>query len=258
MHVFTFHQNESVQVERDHGVLVHRLPAAGYITKSWGRAPKAMLRASLQLATYLSAVPKFDVYDFSQFPYLPAILCKVSPLLITWLEVWSGIPSPHKDPIISASSRILERIAARKANFNIAISELTRRALIANLKIDPKNVTTVPCGVDLDEIRSIRTKKDPNRIAYVGRFAPHKGLDMVLNAWKIVSNENPNVRLTLFTVPDDSEFDTVEAKAQAFDRLSVRRGPRREALETLKSSSIFVSASRREGFRPSCFGSNGM
>lgn len=247
VHVFTGHRGMRSVIDRLDGVTIHRFPAGKYVTSGGGRSIMGTLQLSVQVARFLNRT-EFDIYDFTQFPLLPALLSSVRPLIVSWVEVWSNILRPHGSILLTFSSRLLERLVARKAHFNIAISELTRRGLVSRLGVSESCVVTIPCGVDLKELDSSGILKDLKQICYVGRFAAHKRMDQVLAAWKIISARNSEAHLVLFTVPDDPNFERVLDSSTSLPRVLVARGDREGAIDILKSSAIYVSASQREGF----------
>jgi phosphatidylinositol alpha-mannosyltransferase len=60
-------------------------------------------------------------------------------------------------------------------------------------------ITIIPNGIDLSKYKQVKTKKDPNEkmILYIGRLERRKGTKYLIRAFKLLAQDNPNVKLVI-------------------------------------------------------------
>ncbi|WP_435011536.1 glycosyltransferase family 4 protein [Tundrisphaera lichenicola] len=135
----------------------------------------------------------------------------------------------------------------RQADAVVAISSAVRGELIG-AGYAPSKVVDLPNGVPIPD-RGWEPGTDPTslRAAYVGRLAPEKGLDALVDAWPIVRAGHPEARLTL--VGEGPERPGLEARIARLGLMgSVElAGAVADPSEILRSSDLFVLPSREEG-----------
>jgi glycosyltransferase involved in cell wall biosynthesis len=146
--------------------------------------------------------------------------------------------------------RFGRRIAARCkqadafVSISAAVTEELRRA-----GYDPKKIHALPNGVPVPERAWQRRPgwREHPRATFVGRLAPEKGLDTLLDAWPLVREAFPTARLTL--VGDGPERPALEARARRLglgDAVEMP-GPSADPSALLRDSDLFVLPSREEG-----------
>ena len=86
-----------------------------------------------------------------------------------------------------------------------------------------------------------------HEVIAVGRLIPQKGFDMLIDAWKIVSDKHPEWTLRIYGECDQTEY------LKQIDRLGIEKTCKLEGAVTdivskYQESSIFVLSSRFEGF----------
>lgn len=97
----------------------------------------------------------------------------------------------------------------------------------------------------------LELERDPNKIAYVGRLSVNKGIDVLLDAFQIVVQKKPELRLELL---GGSETDVAHYKTIALERKinnSIQfygSQPKEKVLETFATASLAVVPSLSEGF----------
>lgn len=91
-------------------------------------------------------------------------------------------------------SRIADR--CRQADAFVAISEAVKAELIA-AKYDPEKIIELPNGVPVPDAPWSPPANAAPRAVFLGRLAPEKGLDTLLDAWQLVRREYPEARLVL-------------------------------------------------------------
>ena len=221
-----------------------------------------------------TAVSQFSLQQQWQIPQLlktHTISCYHSPYFImpyrlnvpTILTLYDLIPQKYPEYVSGRArimSNILTKIALRRANAFLSISEATRQDFLANYKLDAATVTTTPLAIDPKftpqletAIQTIRDKYDlPSEyILYLGINKPHKNLVHLIRAWQQVqTNLNPKQALVIAGAWDDRY---PEAK-QLVTELNLNNvkftGPIQDAdLPALYSGAdLFVFPSIYEGF----------
>ena len=248
VHVYAISEGQMGGVEYPQNLNVHRVIRIGdYFNQKGTRSIRNIF--AVTLAMYRKLVRQtFDVYDFNQFPFLPAIFIKKHPSIVTWLEVWHREAIRYAGGILCHPIRILERKLTTVADYHLAISNLTRNRLVENYNVPPEKIGIIPCGVDYDALKEGSHKKIFGRICYIGRLPPHKHIEVVIDAYSVLRKEFPEVELHIVTVPNDPCLHYYGELLSQVRGAYVYGAPRSVALNVLKSSYIFASASEREGF----------
>jgi glycosyltransferase involved in cell wall biosynthesis len=109
---------------------------------------------------------------------------------------WAGVPrigTVHGVfPARNRSQRLLTITIARVMQQFVGVCDYVTNTLVRELHIPPDRVRTIYCGVPTPASPN-STPPDPDLIAAVGRFAPEKGFDLLLEAVERV----PQCRLVL-------------------------------------------------------------
>jgi glycosyltransferase involved in cell wall biosynthesis len=136
----------------------------------------------------------------------------------------------------------------RQASAFVAISPAVRAELEA-AGYDRDRICDLPNGVPVPE-QAWQPRPDwrlSPRAVFVGRLAPEKGLDTLVDAWPAVRDAHPRARLTL--VGDGPERP---ALAERIERLGLQDsielvGSLANPESTLRAADLFVLPSREEG-----------
>jgi 1,2-diacylglycerol 3-alpha-glucosyltransferase len=118
-----------------------------------------------------------------------------------------------------------------------------------------ERVHVVPTGIDVDGIRALRPAEsrveagwpsDALVVATLGRLAPEKSVDVILDAAAVLFERAPAARLLV--IGGGPSEDEVRARAAAFGGRVHLTGarPRLEALARLRAADLFAFASRTE------------
>jgi len=108
------------------------------------------------------------------------------------------------------------------------------------------NVVVIPNIVD---IHSTCHNKNTNRMAlFVGRFVYQKGLDRLLNAWKIVVSNRKDWTLKLVGEGELKEQLINQCKELGIDNNVIFAPATKNVVSEYTESSIFLLSSRHEGF----------
>ena len=88
--------------------------------------------------------------------------------------------------------------AARRADAVIVISEFVRRRAIELLGLDPGRVHAVPLGVDRERFRpGEAAEREAALLLYPAHTWPHKNHTRLLEAFRLLRHERPELRLVL-------------------------------------------------------------
>ena len=187
------------------------------------------------------------------------------PTVLTVYDVIALIHPRAVSALARALFRLTTMLALRASDHIIAISDATRRDLLASFDVDPASVTTIHLAADdafyprpTEEQQELRTAIGlPDRfLLYLGINKPHKNLTRLIDAYASLCVESSELAGHLPTLVIAGAWDKryPEAKSRAeFHRLGDRvrfLGPVSDAdLPALYSAAAaFVFPSRYEGF----------
>jgi glycosyltransferase involved in cell wall biosynthesis len=143
----------------------------------------------------------------------------------------------------------LNLYAAKHADVNIALTAATRDDVERYVGI--KDCAVVGNGLDTDKFRPLDLPKEYDAV-FLGRLAPQKGVDVLLQAWKEVVRKAPGARLVLLGGGEKKDV-------LMYRRMSKELGlegsvrftgfvPDTEIVRYMAESKVFVFPSRKEGF----------
>jgi len=141
-----------------------------------------------------------------------------------------------------------ERVASSLANVNVAVSPFTADRLPTRIGAP---VQVIANGVDTKTILQSRPHPETVDILFVGRLMPHKGLDLLLDAVRLLSADGKQLRVSI--VGDGPELPRVQAAAAAFPAhvsLEIQRDIEADAdvYGRMKSAKVLALPSRQEGY----------
>ncbi|MEM3833347.1 MAG: glycosyltransferase family 4 protein [Thermoprotei archaeon] len=199
---------------------------------------------------------RYDIIEANHCPIFPTFSSwyhsRVNhiPLSVTFHEVWFDhwyhyVPSSIYAPL----GMIMEKAMSRLPSLYIAVSRFTADKLEKLLHIDNRKIVIIPNGVNLDMFNGVDVKKDRNKIIYFGRLNPHKRVDLLLEAMKIVIEDYPDVKLEIVgDGPMRRFYEEYTLKNGLKDHVSyIGNVSDLELVIKLKSSYIYVLPSIREG-----------
>jgi glycosyltransferase involved in cell wall biosynthesis len=146
--------------------------------------------------------------------------------------------------------------AARAAALLVPVSEAVS-ATMQRFGIDPARIRILPEGVDVELFRpGSAAHRDPNQILHVGFINFNKGVDLLLQAMRIILARRPEARLLLVGGSHYRDTRIQEEKLRAMARdlglgdhvsfLGMR--PQHELPVHMRASGVMVLASRAEAF----------
>lgn len=240
VHIFTIRYDENLPKEEVvEGMTVHRyVKVKGYIMPDGGRSSGGVLKYAFATLTHMFKF-NFDVYYSNEWPILHSIFARpaISPLIQEWCEVW----------IKPLKAIFLQNLLKRVADHHVAVSEFTKQRLISLLKIDPKEITIIPNGVDYTKYCcNDLNDKVWGRIIYVGRLVPHKHIELLLEAFRYVKEKITNAELHI--IGSGPMLPKLRKRATNIRGCFFHGSlPDSEMIRLLKSAWLFVLPSEREG-----------
>lgn len=196
----------------------------------------------------------YDIIDCQGFPYFSCYSSKLktitskSNLVITLHEIWNEYWYEYMGKK-GFFGKITEKGILHLTDNIICVSTGTYENMIENSK--PKNTMIIPNGVNTKEITYLDPSKEYCDILYAGRLIPEKHVDLLIKAVSKVAKEHPYVKC--FIVGEGPMEDYLKHLVSALDIENnvFFKGFYKNKVDlykTMKSSSVFVLPSLREGF----------
>lgn len=149
--------------------------------------------------------------------------------------------------------RLLEFYIIRNFDFIKVASPLWEKYLQEKYRLKLENVGVCPAGVNLNKIEKIKHEEDTCRgsfdgkkIGFIGVLAYWQGIDILLQAFKIVLKKNPNAKLYIIGGgPQENELRALVYKYNLHKNVFLMgRMPHLKTLKFLKSFDMLVVPSR--------------
>jgi glycosyltransferase involved in cell wall biosynthesis len=148
-----------------------------------------------------------ELLDLVHFPYFSIPILYNKPFVITIHDLIinhfptgkaSTLPLPVYYAKRFAYQYILKQ-AAKKSKKVISVSEETKREIVKHLKVSANKVVVTYEGIDdsLEKKKATSAPQLKNYFLYVGNAYPHKNVEQLIDAFKSVSKDYPDVKLAL-------------------------------------------------------------
>ena len=239
-----------------YGIRVHRTEEAlaDFITKDGFRSVRQVLKfAHWALSKLLK--DEFDVVEANHCPIFPAMTSciysrlKSITLSTTFHEVWHSdwyhyVPRKIYAPI----GMMLEGMTTKLPDVAIAVSNMTAQRLVTFFNMPRDKIRVISNGVDLKLFSNIECKRDRSKIIYIGRINPHKNLRWLLDAYKCVKQDYPDVSLEVVgDGPHRAQNEDYARRNGGKDISFLGQIEDAELAKCLKGAEIYVLPSVREG-----------
>lgn len=196
----------------------------------------------------------FDIVDCQNFPYFSCYTSKIktmrnkAKLVITLHEVWNDYWYKYMGKKGFFGKMVEKGIFHLTDNY-ICVSKLTRDNLIKNHV--PGNVKIIANGVNIREITYLNPSDSFSDVLYAGRLIPEKHVELLVKAMKEVTKAHPFSKC--FIVGEGPSRITLERLVSSYELeenvIFMDFLENQEDLyKLMKSSSVFVLPSEREGF----------
>ncbi len=156
---------------------------------------------------------KKENLDLMHFPYFSVPIFYNKPFVITIHDLIinhystgkaTTLPLPLYE-IKKLGYQIVIRQASKKAEAIMVPSEATKTEVITHLKVDKDKVFVTPEGSEIkNKIKRVSVNNKKKYFLYVGNAYPHKNLDGLINAFRIVRNQFSDIYL--YIVGKDDYF----------------------------------------------------
>lgn len=220
-------------------------------------------------ALRLSRRVRFDVvYAYNQDleNVLPAFVIKLltrKPMVLIFHLFYKDYAKPFKKALSERLSRgfrltsallrsflgFLRDFAFRSTDLIICVSDAVREEVIRHIRT--QGIMVVRNGVNTRIFRRVNCPKIYDA-AFLGRLCHQKGIDILLNAWKIVTLEFGEAKLVLIGGGDPEHVSHYKKMIQELglqDNVELKGFvPDEELAILLNSSKLFVFPSRYDGF----------
>jgi len=129
----------------------------------------------------------------------------------------------------------------------ITLNTALKKRMIDKLHLPAEKIEIIPSGIDVAHIKKIKsTKRDGNRVIYVGRLVPQKNIDMLIRAFSGIKNAE------LWIVGEGGEGQKLKELAKKIRADSVKFIGKIEShdalIKEIKQSAMLVLPSNRENF----------
>ena len=203
----------------------------------------------------LKAIPRSedcDLYVTPAMPYLHVFassftsVVRRTPLVVTWHEAWGD----HWYQYMGRSGAIgkgIEWLSGLLPQHVVAPSETTARRL-REFPFVNREVTVIPNGINVEQIRQISPADDGFDVLYAGRLIEDKNVQLLLDAFDQLDTD-----AQLGIVGDGPQSDALRAHAASLscrDRVSFLGflDEYEDVVAHMHAADVFVSPSVREGF----------
>jgi glycosyltransferase involved in cell wall biosynthesis len=162
--------------------------------------PRIMLLSGLVKEAMITTqlIPaKADVYHalFPNGAKNPIFLRKF-PLVVTILDMIPFHSDQFYSSHLNAYRRFCTLLSAEKSQKIIALFPKTKQELVSRFKIDPSKIVVIPVGVDGSHFYPRNVERtNTRRVLYVGGISRAKGIETLLRAFSIVSDQVDNVEM---------------------------------------------------------------
>jgi glycosyltransferase involved in cell wall biosynthesis len=199
---------------------------------------------------------RFDILEADQFPNFHIFTLRLvawikrKPLTVTWHEVW-GLN--YWRQYLGRKAKLawfVEWLSMRLPDHLIAASDQTAARLRAILG-DQASISVVPNGIDLDGIRNSYADDAKVDLVTIGRFLPHKNIDMLLDSVALLHASG--LPVTCRIIGDGPMREALHAQAQ---RLGIEAAvdfrhdvwEQKDVYALMKAARVAVFPTTREGF----------
>jgi glycosyltransferase involved in cell wall biosynthesis len=199
---------------------------------------------------------RFDVLEADQFPNFHIFTLRVvawikrKPLTVTWHEVWGR---NYWRQYLGRTAKIawfVEWLSMRLPDQLIAASDQTAARLRVILG-DRALISAVPNGIDLDGIRNSYPDAAKVDLVTIGRFLPHKNIDILLDSIALLHASG--LPVTCRIIGDGPLREALHAQAQ---RLGIEAAvdfrhdvwEQKDVYGLMKAARVAVFPTTREGF----------
>lgn len=259
VNVFSMQWFNSKEFEIHNNLRIHRTHNISNIYDVEGkRKILPSLMFSGKIISKINKINENQIIEANSFPYFPCFSAKFFskikniPLFITFHEVWENYWFSYlKNPIFASIGKLIEKISTKLPTHIIAVSKNTKFLLVDKLKLNPKKITVIPNGVNIEKFDKYKIEKKSNNILYVGRLTPNKRVDLLIKAISKLKSYNSEITLDIIgTGPLLNPLKHLVKTYDLNDNVKFYGFIKKfsDLINFYKRASIFVLPSIKEGF----------
>ena len=255
VHVYCMHWWDGPEKDRiENGVYLHAISKLYPLYTSERRSIKEGILfglACLKLVT-----KNFDVLDVDHMPIFPIFSCwvvaklKNKKMIAVWNEVWGRKYWVDYMGLSGNIAALLEWMAVRLPDNIVSISSHTTKRLVTILNCKT-NIIEIPVGVDLAKLKNVKPSNKHYDVMFAGRLLSNKRVDLLIKAVANLKNEGNHIKcLIIGEGPEKKNLEFLSKKIKV-DKLVDFLGfleKHDDVYSYMKSSSLFIFPSEREGF----------
>lgn len=253
VHVFGVRWWDGAGIIEREGMMLHGVCAPMELYVNGRRSIPEAIVFSIRLIPALLR-GKFDVIDVSAFPYFScfaaklASVLKLTPVVITWHEVWGDYWYEYMGWRGFFGKRI-EYLVSRLTHSQVAVSSMTKRNLEL-LGIEDKSIRIISNGIDLRRIAGIAASAEGCDVIFAGRLIKEKNIDMLIEAIHHLRNYIPDINCHIIgDGPERGRIVELTGRYGLLDNIKFLGFMEYdEVISHIKSSKVLVLPSSREGF----------
>lgn len=230
-------------------------PVGNRSGKALRRGLSGALRFALLVWKYNLSKERIDLIWAGQTPWVHILALSMNmarhqqkiPILIDCWEVWEKYWYEYYGYAIGSIGRIVERLLLKKADFVVGISDMTVNKIKHYRKT---KVYLAHNGIEVALINSIEQSPHQSDLIYFGRLVPHKNVDLIIEATKILVQDYPNIKVFILGGGDQQSYlkDLTSSYGLSDNiRFFGFMDDYTEAISLLKASKIFIQPSTSEG-----------
>ena len=255
VHLFPMMSGDEQVINRE-GLIIHKVCDPIGLYTGDRRSVLQALWYSVHLFPTLLGV-RVEIIDCQNFPYFPVLVARIVGFLrretciITWHEFWGSYWYSYLG-FFGVFGRVIEKIAILLSNQCITVSQHTALRLG---KTVGKQTSLVPNGITIADIEGFQNFGPPGEILFAGRFIPEKHPELVVEAVRIIAEENPEVSCVM--VGDGPKMAEIRALIKKYSltrniHLTGFLSSYEELIGRMKQARLFLLPSEREGFGIVC------
>jgi len=224
------------------------------------RVYRVLFPLDLRTVIWASRLKYFDLIIAHQYPM--TYLAYLSKIMFDILYIYYNHGQAYRREFsINFAEKLYHRLAGfienqtiKKADYFVSVSDFLRRELIERIGKDGVviyNKVSIP-GYKMTKYNYIRERYDIKEndplILFVGRIVPHKGIHLLIQAFKHVKQKFPNAKLVIVGKPYYKEY--FEMLKQISDDLVIFAGfvPDEELPYYYAACDVYATCSLWEGF----------
>ncbi len=205
---------------------------------------------------------RYEIIDCGNFPYLSVIAANLAKALrpsqgeiaVTWHEAWGKEYWKSYAGFFWPAGLFFEKLTAKLARNSIANSSFTKDRLNKFLKVPEKQIEVIPNGINIKELKKIRSLKKKNQIIFVGRLLSYKRVDRLLSfLGEATKNSKAALNSLILKIvgegPEKNNLRELAKNLGISDRVSFTGFLESEEMfAELQGSKFLAIPSEREGF----------